>query len=42
MQGLERKCQNMKEDIDEFMGKIFILQNKGHPSPLVINDKLMR
>jgi len=41
MQGLERKCQNMQEDIDEFMEKFGILQSKGLPSPLVINDKLM-
>ena len=41
MQNLERKCQNMQEDMDEFMGKFGILQSKGLPSPLVINDKLM-
>ena len=32
----------MQEDIDEFMGKLGILQSKGLPGPLVINDKLMR
>ena len=42
MQNLERKCQNTREDIDEFMEKIGILQGKGLLSPLVINDKLMR
>ena len=42
MQTLERKCQNMQENIDEFMGKFGILQSKGLLSPLVINDKLMR
>lgn len=42
MQNLERKCHNMQEDIDEFMEKWDILQSKGLPSPLVINDKLMR
>lgn len=41
MQGLEHKCQNMQEDIDEFMEKFGILQSKGLPSPLVINDELM-
>ena len=41
MQGLERRCQSMQEDIDEFMEKFGILQSKGIPSPLVINDKLM-
>jgi len=42
MQNLEKKCQNMQEDIDEFMEKFGILQSKGLPSPLDINDKLMR
>ena len=32
----------MQEDIDEFTEKFGILQSKGLPSPLVINDKLMR
>ena len=41
MQGLEHKCQNMQEDIDEFMEKFGILQSKWLPSPLVINEKLM-
>lgn len=41
MQGLERKCQNMQEDIDEFMEKFGILKSKGLPIPLVMNDKLM-
>lgn len=39
MQNIERKCQNMQEDIDEFMEKFSILQSKGLPNPLVINDK---
>jgi len=42
MQNLEGRCQNMQEDIDEFMEKFGILQRKGLPSPLVINDKLTR
>lgn len=33
MQNLERKCQNMQEDIDDFMEKFGILQSKGLPSP---------
>jgi len=41
MQGLERRCQSMQEDIYEFMKKFDILRMKGLPSPLVINDKLM-
>ena len=41
MQNLGRRCQNMHEDIDEFMEKFGILQSKGILSPLVINDKLM-
>ena len=41
MQGLERKCQNMQEDIDEFMEKFGILQIKGLLNPLVINEKIM-
>ena len=32
----------MQEDIDDFMEKFGILQSKGLPNPLVINDKLMR
>jgi len=42
MQNLERKCQNMQEEINYFMEKFDILQSKGLPSPLEINDKLMR
>lgn len=42
MQNLERKCQKMQEDIDEFMEKFGILQSKGLPNPLVTNDKLVR
>ena len=32
----------MQKDINEFMEKFGILQSKGLPSRLVINDKLMR
>jgi len=41
MQNLERRCQNIQEEIDDFMKKFGIFQSKGLPSPLVINDKLM-
>ena len=42
MQNLERRCHDMQEEITSFMEKFGILQSKGLPSPLVINDKLMR
>lgn len=32
----------MQEEINAFMEKFGILQSKGLPSPLVINEKLMR
>jgi len=32
----------MQEEINAFMKKFDILRSKGLPSPLVINDKLMR
>lgn len=41
MLNLEDKCQNMQVAIDRFMAKFQILREKGLPSPLVINDKLM-
>jgi len=41
MQNLERRFLNMQEEINEFMKKFGVLQSKGLPSPLVINDKLM-
>jgi hypothetical protein len=41
MLNLEEKCQNMQVAIDRFMAKFQILREKGLPSPLVINDKLM-
>jgi len=42
MQNLERRCQDMQVEINSFMEKFIVLQNKGLPSPLVINDKLMK
>lgn len=41
MQILERRCQDMQVEINSFMEKFTILQNKGLPSPLVINDRLI-
>jgi len=41
MLNLERRCQSIQEDIKDFMVKYDILRDKGLPSPLVINDKLM-
>lgn len=42
MQNLERRCQDTQVEINSFMEKFTILQNKGLPSPLVINDRLMK
>jgi len=42
MQNIERRCQDMQVEINSFMGKFTVLQNKGLPSPLVINDRLMK
>ena len=41
MHNLEEKCHNMQVAIDRFMAKFQILRDKGLPSPMVINDKLM-
>ena len=41
MLNLERRCQSIQEDIDDFMVKFDILRDKGLPNPLVINEKLM-
>jgi len=42
MQNLERRCHDMQEEINAFMKIFDILYSEGLPSPLVINDKLMR
>jgi len=42
MKNLERRCQDMQVEINSFMDKFTILQNKGLPSSLVINDRLMK
>ena len=41
MINLEEKFHNMQIAIDRFMAKFNILREKGLPSPMVINDKLM-
>lgn len=41
MLNLEEKCHNMQVAIDKFMAKFQILRDKGLPSPMVINEKLM-
>ena len=41
MLNLEENCHNMQVAIDRFMAKFQILRDKGLPSPMVINDKLM-
>jgi hypothetical protein len=38
---LEEKSQNMDIRVQRFFGKIDVLQKKGLPSLLVLNDKLM-
>ena len=42
MQNLERRCHDMQQEINVFMEKFGILQRKGLPSALIINDKLTR
>jgi len=41
MLNLEDKCQTMQLAVDRFKVKFKHLRQKGLPSPLVINDKLM-
>lgn len=41
MLNLEDKCQTIQLAIDRFMTKFELLKEKGLPSTLVINDKLM-
>jgi len=41
MLNLEKRCQSIQIDIDDFTLKYGILREKSLPSPLVINDKLM-
>jgi len=41
MLNLEKRCQSIQVDIDSFMTKYGILREKGLPSPMVINDKLV-
>ena len=41
MLNLEKKFKSIQDDIDRFMTMFRILREKGLPSPMVINDKLM-
>jgi len=41
MHNLEENCHNMQIAIDRFIAKFQILRDKGIPSPMVINVKLM-
>ena len=41
MQNLERRCSDMQEEINVFRKRFDILLNKGFPSPLLSEDKLM-
>ena len=41
MLNLEKRCQSIQADIDRFTTKFGILREKGLPSPMVINEKLM-
>lgn len=42
MQNLEKRCQDMQVEINSFMQRFTILQDKGLPSLLGNNDRLMR
>jgi len=41
MQNLDRRCQDMQIEIDSFADKFIVLQQKGLPSPLGDNNRLM-
>lgn len=41
MLNLEKRCESIQADIDSFMTKYGILREKGLPSPMAINDKMM-
>ena len=42
MQNLDRKCQDMQVEIDSFTNKFTVLNQKGLPSPVGDNDRLMK
>ena len=42
MQNLERRCQDMQVEINSFMERFTVLQDKGIPSLLGNNDRLMK
>ena len=41
-QNLDRRCQDMQVEIDSFTEKFTVLNQKGLPSPLGDNDRLMK
>lgn len=41
MQNLERKCFDMQSEISAFRERFDVLLNKGLPSPMVSQDKIM-
>lgn len=42
MQNLEKRCQDIQVEINYFMERFAVLQNKGIPSLLGNNDRLMK
>lgn len=42
MQNLKKRCQDMQVEINSFMERFTVLQNKGLPSLLGNNDRLMK
>jgi len=42
MQNLDRRCQDMQVEIDSFTDKFTVLNQKGFPSPVGDNDRLMK
>jgi len=42
MQNLEKRCQDMQVEINSFMERFIVLQDKGLPSLLGNNDQLMK
>ena len=42
MKNLDRRCQDMQVEIDSFTDKFIVLNQKGLPSPVGDNDRLMK
>ena len=42
MQNLDKRCQDMKAEIDSFTDKFTVLKQKGLSSPVGDNDHLMK